>query len=220
MNLTRRAKPWAVAAALYAVPNLPGKWVVLDDVLIVHPVGLIAQGVGAQPNSLVTLLHPLYMPIDYVDTGWMLAHDNRIPGRFPRFKAAEDGKEYMERLVNVVRRNALPFFKEHGTLEGYLGWCRKVNSGLQNGLGDPHILYRQAATAIVLQHFAEAARALDAIEQIGSNEPTLPQWFRTLSQQANTLRSRLAADPATMRETLLVGAAEQRERRRLPKTDD
>ncbi|WP_203791647.1 hypothetical protein [Paractinoplanes rishiriensis] len=158
------------------------------------------------------------MPVDYKDTGSMIGHDCHFVGDFHPFKTADDGERYMLELVRVVQDTVFPFLEEYGTLEGYLGWCKRANNQMSNRLGDPHFLYRQAATAIILRSDEEAAGALLAVQQIAANHPAAPTWLQELSSQAADLHSQLDADPAAVRKTLLSGVNEQRRRRGLPAT--
>jgi hypothetical protein len=61
------------------MPYLPGDWLVFDKHLIMRPIGLIARGIDASYRHLTPILHPLYMPLDYVDTGLMLVAGHGVP---------------------------------------------------------------------------------------------------------------------------------------------
>jgi hypothetical protein len=218
--MSRREGPWAVAAKRYAMPHLPGQWLAVGRALIMQPVGLIARGVAAQRFSVVTVLHPLYLPLEYLDTGWILAHNAQMPGLFKSFRKAPDGEVYMTELAEAIRENLLPFFEDFGSLEGFLSWCQSVNS--PSGFEDPNILMWQAATAIILRKDDVAIHALDLIQHIAetdSSEPDSP-WLPPLANQAASLAARVKASAESARDHLLAGVSEQRRRRGLPDAEE
>ncbi|MFG1609110.1 hypothetical protein [Actinoplanes sp. NPDC049265] len=205
------------------MPSLPGDWLVFDKHLIMRPIGPIARGIDASYRHLTPILHPLYMPLDYVDTDLMLVAGHIAPGYFPHFKTMEDGAVYMNQLVEVATSDLIPYLEKNGSVEGYLALCLRQNESHPYG-GDPHVLYRQAATCVVLGRYAEATETLDAMLRIAAVhtdlDPDPTQWFLDLVAQARGLHERIAADPAGTRQTLLTGTEEQRRRQRLPVTDD
>ncbi|MBL7255875.1 hypothetical protein [Paractinoplanes lichenicola] len=216
--MPRRPRPWAEAVSRYALPHLPGEWLVNDGGLIMRPVGLIARGITPQPSQPLVILHPLYLPLDVLDTGWKLGHELRLPEYFTSFRTVEDGEHYMARLVPALREVVLPWLEENGTLEGYLRRCRRVSAGQ-----DVWHLFFQAATAVLLRRDADASADLATIQHIASldlDDPYPSPWLPALAAQAAELRDRLLADPAGTRACLLAGVPEQRRRRGLPETDE
>jgi hypothetical protein len=211
---------WRSAASKYALPNLPGEWHILDRMLILRPIGFIARGVAANDFSLVALLEPLFMPLAYGGS-WAVAVGCDPRGVFP-YHTLKDGEsaaeKYMLQVVAALTETVLPFITENGSLEGYLDWCRRKNIGHISGIGDPHTLYAQAATAIVLRRPEDAKEALDGVRQsIGWAEDDR-EWVRELYEQAGALRDQVIADPVAVREELLAGMDEQKRRRDLPAT--
>lgn len=216
-----RAKPWVTAAERYAVPRLPGDWLVLDKILIMRPIGLVARGIDASYSHLTPILHPLYMPLDYVDLGLMLDTSHVPHGYLPLFKTMQDGAVYMNQLVETATSDLIPYLEQHGTADSYVAWCVHNNETHPYG-GDPHILYRQAATCVVLGRNEEATAALDQMARMAAADPDPDpaQWYLELVSQARHLAERVTEDPAGTREALLAGAEQQRRRQLLPTTDD
>lgn len=217
---TKRRGVWKAAASKYAVPNLPGEWHVLPRELILRPFGFVARGVGASNYTIAAILEPLFMPLDYVQTGWSVAPDCDIRDVFPLHRLnlhESEAEKYMHDLVTVVTAQVLPFITENGSPEGYFDWCRRRNADHPNGFGDVHTLYRQAATAIILERTEDAAQALDGVRQAITGDPDDDrEWVRDLFEQAGALRERLVADPAALRAELISGMDEQKRRRKLP----
>ena len=171
-------------------------------------------------SHLVAILEPLFMPLDYRQPSWLVATDCDVPGAF-HYRTVKLGDQYAEKymndLVEAVTERIIPFLTENGSLEGYFERCRRRSGAHPNGLGDANELYRQAATAIVLQRPGDAREALDRMRQVIESDPTDDrEWVRDLYEQAGAFRDRLIADAAAVREELLAGMDEQKRRRKLP----
>jgi hypothetical protein len=205
---------WREAAIRFALPHLPGTWLVLDDELILEPVGLIARGVGRSGTGLMVLLHPLYLPLAGAPAGWLVSHDCHVSGYWPRFSTVEEGEPYMRRLVTVAHDQILPYLERCGTLEGYQTLCRQLNADHPN----PQVLHRQAATEIVLTDYRDATATLDELRRFASAHMSRAPWLADLARRADEWGRRLSTDPAGLRAELLAGVEEQRRRRGLPAT--
>jgi hypothetical protein len=162
------------------------------------------------------------MPLDYYQASWLIATECDVRGEFP-YSALKLGDRYaewyMRDLVEVVTNTVYPYITENGSLGGYFEMCKRRISAHPNGIGDVHDLYRQAATAIVLQRPDNALEALDKLQRAVESDPDDREWVRNLYEQAGTLRDRLNAGPAAAREELLAGMDEQKRRRKLPLPD-
>lgn len=215
---------WQVAAKRYAIPNLSGEWQLLGSGrrLLLRPLGFIARGIAAQQFSVVAILTPLFMPLDYDQPDWVVATECNVPGHYPfsTLKLGEEHAEkYMSDLVEAINGTVYPHFSEIGTLEGFFARYHRMNSVYQNGIGDAHLLYQQAATAIVLSRFGDAVEALDKLQQAIESDPTDDrEWVRNLYGQAGTIRGRVVADATAVRDELILGMDEQKRRRKLPLT--
>jgi hypothetical protein len=214
---------WKAAASKYAIPQLAGEWQVLGRGrrLLLRPIGFVARGVAAQEFSVVAILAPLFMPLDY-PLGWNVATECRVPGSFPArdLKLGEEYvEEYMQALVGAINSTVYPYFVEIGTPEGYYERCRRKNIAHPNGVGDVHLLYRQAAAAIVLRRFRDAVEALDKLRKVVESDPDDDrEWVMNLHEQAGALRDRVVADAVAVREELILGMDEQKRRLNLPLT--
>jgi hypothetical protein len=211
---------WKTAARKYAIPILPGEWQVLTATLILRPFGFIARGVGANNRTLGIILEPLFMPLDYEPAAWSVAPGSYVPGVFPYHRLSfheSEAEKYMHDLAGAVVETVLPYITQNGSLEGYFDLCRRYNADHPNQLGAPHILYRQAATAVILERPEDAEQAARAVQQAIDAHPTDDRdWVRRLHEQAGAFRDRLAADPAALRAELISGMDEQKRRRKLP----
>jgi hypothetical protein len=160
------------------------------------------------------------MPLDYKQASWLVAVECDVRGIFPyrKVKLGEiHAEKYMLDLVHAVTETVYPYVTEHGSLEGYFELCRRFNDDYPNGFGEPNALYRQAATAIILQRPEAAEAALDRLRRGIECDPTDDrQWVRDLYQQAGALRGRVITDWAAVREELISGMDEQKRRRKLP----
>ncbi|WP_213013910.1 hypothetical protein [Paractinoplanes toevensis] len=159
------------------------------------------------------------MPLDYNQASWLVAVECNIFGFFPynTLKLGDNyAEEYMRDFTRAITEIVYPYVTENGSLEGYFELCRRRNSRF-NGLGDINELYRQAATAIVLERPEDAREALDRLRQSVDSRPIDDRgWIRELYVQAGALRDRLIEDPAAVREDLLAGMDEQKRRRKIP----
>lgn len=209
------------AAERYAVPRLPGDWLVLNHKLIMRPIGLVARGIAASWSNLFPILHPLYMPLDYVDLGLMLDASHVPRGYFPDFTTMQQGAVYMNQLVEIATSDLIPYLEQHGNPDSYLAWCMHQNETHPYG-GDPHDLYRQAATCVVLGRHEEATAALDQMARLAAADPDPEpaEWYLELLSQGRQLAERVTTDPAGTRKALLAGVEQQRRRQLLPITDE
>ncbi|MFI5840344.1 hypothetical protein ACIA8K_11625 [Catenuloplanes sp. NPDC051500] len=202
---------WREAVVRYALPSLPGRWHVFDEELVADPVGLIVRAI-VQGQAV---LHPLYLPSGH--PGWRV-HD-ALDLRLPRTGLAtrEQAEPAMHHLAEAIRARALPHFAAHGTLSGYVEYCRA-------GSSDPYRLHAQALTEIVLERFDDALESLDAIT--GMVVPRLydqtrpaglgPARLSGLAAEADHWRRRLAEDPMGAQADLLANVPGQRRRLGLP----
>ncbi|GAB7039874.1 hypothetical protein JCM9533A_37240 [Catenuloplanes niger JCM 9533] len=202
---------WREAVVRYALPSLPGRWLVFDEELVAEPVGLIARAI-VQGQAV---LHPLYLPAGH--PGWRVhdALDLRLPRTTPATR--ETAEPAMQHLAEAIRSRAMPHFAAHGTLAGYVEHCRAVPS-------DPYRLHAQALTEIVLERFDDALTTLDAITSMvtprlydGTRPAGLgPARLTDLAAEADHWRRRLAEDPFGAQADLLANVPTQRHRLGLP----
>ncbi|MDQ0366368.1 hypothetical protein [Catenuloplanes indicus] len=202
---------WREAVVRYALPSLPGRWLVFDEELVAEPVGLIARAI-VQGQAV---LHPLYLPPGH--PGWRV-HD-ALDLRLPRTTLAtrETAEPAMQHLAEAIRSRALPHFAAYGTLSGYVEHCRAVSS-------DPYRLHAQALTEIVLERFDDALTSLDAITSMvvprlyDRTRPAGlgPARLTDLAAEADHWRRRLAEDPFGAQSDLLANVPTQRRHLGLP----
>ncbi|WP_033344529.1 hypothetical protein [Catenuloplanes japonicus] len=202
---------WREAVVKYALPSLPGRWLVFDEELVAEPVGLIARAI-VQGQAV---LHPLYLPTGF--PGWRV-HD-ALDLRLPRTSLAtrEEAEPAMRHLAAAIRARALPHFATHGTLSGYVEYCRA-------GASDPYRLHAQALTEIVLERFDDARASLDTITSMvvprlyDRTRPAGlgPARLSGLAAEADHWRRRLAEDELGAQADLLANVPAQRRRLGLP----
>lgn len=118
MVLVRRRPVWREAFLTYAIPNLPGRWHVLDDAALLTPVDLIACGVQRGIHAgLRVVLQPLYQGID---SSLFLSHPDEVGTRgWGRFQGVENAEGYMREAVATIRNDVLPMLETYGSLDGY-----------------------------------------------------------------------------------------------------
>lgn len=202
---------WREAVIRYALPSLPGRWLVFDEELVAEPVGLIARAIVAGQ----AVLHPLYLPPGH--PGWRV-HD-ALDLRLPRTTLAtrEAAEPAMQHLAEAIRSRAMPHFAAYGTLSGYVEHCRAVSS-------DPYRLHAQALTEIVLERFDDALASLDAITSMvvprlyDQTRPAGlgPARLTDLAAEADHWRRRLAEDPFGAQSDLLANVPIHRRHLGLP----
>ncbi|MDR7278709.1 hypothetical protein [Catenuloplanes atrovinosus] len=204
---------WRDAVVRYALPSLPGRWLVFDEELVAEPIGLIARAI-VQGRAV---LHPLYLPAGH--PGWRVhdALDLRLPRTSLRTPASAEPA--MHHLAEAIRSRALPHFAAYGTLAGYVDHCRA-------GASDPYRLHAQALTEILLERFDDALSSLDGLTAMvaprlheGTRPAGLgPARLTDLAAEADHWRRRLAEDPLGAQADLLANVPAQRRRLGLPQS--
>jgi hypothetical protein len=203
---------WPQALTRYALPQLPGDWLVLDDEIVALPVGPVAQVVRRYNSGMQVAVHPLSV----ASMGWE-ANGLRLGGLWPSFATVEQGEPEMQRLVEVIRQEAMPYLNRYGSLEGYLQLCREQNERSPNPIGDPYVLRRQAMTEIMLQRYDDAAASLQALQRVVIQRGNAARdWLLNMAIEAEALSHKLADDPSIAREELLRVLATQKQKRELP----
>ncbi|GIM98225.1 hypothetical protein [Paractinoplanes toevensis] len=154
--LVRGRPVWREAFLRYALPNLPGRWHVLDNAALLTPVDLIACGVQRGIHAgLRVVLQPLYQRID---SSLFLSHPDEVgTHRWGHYQRVEDAEGYMRDAVATIRNDVLPMLETYGSLDGYRRFCAEQASDSDK----PRSLYLLAATEIILERYDDASAALD-----------------------------------------------------------
>ncbi|RSM69552.1 hypothetical protein DMB66_11200 [Actinoplanes sp. ATCC 53533] len=196
--LVRGRPVWREAFLRYAIPNLPGRWHVVDDAALLTPIDLIVCGIQRGIHAgLRVVLQPLYQGID---SSLLLSHPDEVgTRRWGHFERVEDAEDYMREAVATIRNDVLPMLETHGSLDGYRRFCAE----LAGGSNKPRSLYLLAATEIILERYDDANAALDEARARVQHQPD--PWHPG------------PATPET-RTLLLARAAEQRRLLSLPES--
>ncbi|GAB1641403.1 hypothetical protein [Krasilnikovia sp. MM14-A1259] len=191
--LVRNRPVWQAAFRRYVLPELPGRWLVLEDAAMVAPIDLIACGVVRHVHGLAVVLHPLYVPID----GWECLPEVQQTQAWGYFSRISDAEEYMLAVAEKIRTDVLPLLSIYGSLEGFRRFCGERAADSDGA----RWLYLQAATYIILEQYDEADAALTTAD--GMTGQQAEAWYPS------------GASPA-IRASLLAKVAEQRRLRGLP----
>ena len=134
-----RGREWERAVQRHLIPQLPGQWRAWTWVLYMEPMDWFTQAV------IVSIVH-LHIQVTAsvqllaAPREWWVAnlsiHLGGYGRRWPIPSTTVDAETILDDLAPLIRAEAVPFFEENATLDGYLAYLNGRVSSLAEQLGD------------------------------------------------------------------------------------